>query len=744
MVKRIYSILLAFTFLLSLFSMMPFSADAKAMEEVERIEAEKADTAETVEAEELIADTAESAQAENLIVEAVEEAAIPSEAVFSQKAETAELFAAEPKSLRLEPPTNTTIIQGSVPDVSGLKVYAVYPDETETEVTDYTLTGINSSQLGQQMVIVSWQGLMNYFSVTVEKAPEEDYIAGFFLFSKPKREYFQGEPLDLTGMKLYVYHHLSPVTQVGPDECVVTGYNPNQIGIQTLTVSYGGKSSEFLVIVKPNGDDPVPENMPNLMAPRISIESVPGGKDVSFSRQNNNDSEVISQLIKDGNTSVTSSSRVEVYYTQDDSVPVPGSDGTLKYTGSKIHLEETKTIKAMAVLLDQDGTVVEKSSVVSGRVSVSQVETPRPANPHHKNNQGPNGGMTELEPGTLVSLLCDTSGASIYYWIEGHVGSAEDSRYGSSIYIDSDYADKNGEMVICAYAAKDGYQNSQRMRLRYRVPKQEPPAAEIVNVSMGSVRSRAGENLSASLSITTEASSHVTGFTITVSYDRRTVEFLSISPVKTGGSDSDDVIPAGQLFAAPDAANGIVRIMCGDVEADGGEMCTLNFRAFDSSEDQELPLTVDAEKVSTDSGRPVEKETYPGSIQLEGSVNSQLTASVLFNRNESETDGETSQSAQATASITVDEESAKEYVDSVLKESADNPALTVTATAFVAFYGEDGNMLSLESWEIDLSDLMYLIFERTMAMPDNASEMKTMVFSESLVAIMAADELEEL
>ena len=653
----------------------------------------------------------------------------PAEAAENKPAgtsgEEAALLEAEPVRLRIVPPANPTVIQGTALDISGLEVYVVYSDASERSVTDYTLTGVNSSALGEQTVTVQYGELTGTFSVSVESKPEEDYIAGFFLLSKPKREYIQGEPLDLTGMRLMVYHHISPTELVGPENCVVTGFNTNQIGVQTLTVSYGGKSSEFLVVVKPGDGSAPPEDTPNLMAPRMSIESVLGGKIVNFSRDNNNDSSYGGQAA--------------IYYTLDGSVPEPGAEGTTQYTRGGILIEETTTVKAVAALLTEKGTVKETSTVITGRVSVSQVETPTPANPNHRNNQGPGGGMTELEPGTLVSLLCNTSGASIYYWIEGQMGSEEDSRYGGSVYIDNAYADESGELTLCAYATKDGCRNSRVMRLHYRVPVVEPPKTESVNVSVGTVHSRAGENSSASLSITTEASSSVTGFSITVSYDRRSVEFVSVSP-----TEGEDGISASQLFSAPDVQNGTVRILCSGITAAGGEMCMLNFRVFDATEDQEISLNVDAAQVSTGSGRPVEEQTYGGAIILAGSHNSQLTASVTFsdeNNSDVSNAGELADSARTTASITVDEESARAYVDTVMRENENNPTLTVTANAFVAFYGDDGRMLALESWEIDLSDLAYLLFERMMSMPDETSDIKTMVLSETLTPIMAADEL---
>ena len=666
------------------------------------------------------------------------------EALSEEPRDDAELFAAgEPVSLRVEtPPDGMSVEKDATLDRDGLKVYAVY-ESGEEEVTDYALSALDTSQLGEKEVAVMYGGLTERFSVTVA---DRDYLAGIWiLYPKPKRNYTQGEPLDITGLRIRAQYHLGSWEDIDGSQCAVTGYNPNQLGIQTITVSYKGKYSEYLVKVLPNPnpapvpDQPEPGNVviPNLPAPRINVETMKGGKKVTFTRETSEDGQFY--LTYPGE-------RAKIYYTLDGSAPAVGAEGTFEYDETKpLEIKESAIVKAVVIFGN------ETSSVVSGRISVPQVEAPIPANPNHW--LGPNGEAAQLASGTLVSLLCDTAGASIYYWFERQAdASAENSRYGSSVYVDDTYADGAGEVTLYAYAAKDGYKNSDLIALSYRLPKTEPPPAETVYISAGTVRSRAGDAVSTPLSITTEESSYVTSFTITIRYDQQNFQFDSISPAETGGPNSAQVIPAGELFAAPDPRQGTVRIMYNGEAVSGGEMCELNFRALDSAEDQPYLLSVDADsaRVSTNSGRPVEQKTEDGKIILEGSHNSQLTAAVLFsaaddsvatNVADLDTDDSGSGSSSVTASIALDQESVQAYTENLTRENDGNELLTVTANAFIAFYGDDGHMLSLEAWEIDLSNLDLLLVDRLMQMPDGTLEIKTMVLSEVLTPIMTAQEL---
>lgn len=66
-------------------------------------------------------------------------------------------------------PDKTVYLEGEKLDSTGLEVTAYYDNGTAEVIEGYTLSGFDSSRLGQQTVTVSYQGFTASFSVTVEQ-----------------------------------------------------------------------------------------------------------------------------------------------------------------------------------------------------------------------------------------------------------------------------------------------------------------------------------------------------------------------------------------------------------------------------------------------------------------------------------------------------------------------------------------------------------------------------------------------
>ncbi len=88
---------------------------------------------------------------------------------------------------------------------------------------------------------------------------------GLYLLKQPsKTNYLFGEPLDFTGLELVYMDSDLIVNNVLLDDCVISGYNPNMLGEQTVNIIYLGQIVSFTVLVLevfyPESDHPYANN----------------------------------------------------------------------------------------------------------------------------------------------------------------------------------------------------------------------------------------------------------------------------------------------------------------------------------------------------------------------------------------------------------------------------------------------------------------------------------------------------
>ncbi|MBO5869335.1 MAG: bacterial Ig-like domain-containing protein, partial [Clostridia bacterium] len=147
-------------------------------------------------------------------------------------------------------PNKTQYALGDEFDTTGLIVRVKYNDGTYKTVTDYTISGFDSSIEGTQNIIVKWTSPTgNTYSktLTVEvfdmSAPQEIYIASL----PNKIIYNLRESLDLTGLVVMgIYRDGS---EVEITDYTVSGYNALVVGKQTITIKYNDLTTTFDVLV---------------------------------------------------------------------------------------------------------------------------------------------------------------------------------------------------------------------------------------------------------------------------------------------------------------------------------------------------------------------------------------------------------------------------------------------------------------------------------------------------------------
>ena len=117
-------------------------------------------------------------------------------------------------------------------------------DNTQTINLDSSMiSGYDPTVLGPQTVTVSYDGFTATFPVTVN-----DPVLSIAMENLPKQNYNYGESLDVTGGSILVTRG-SGITSEPLTESMVSGYDPNTIGVQTLTVTFGGQTTSYDVTV---------------------------------------------------------------------------------------------------------------------------------------------------------------------------------------------------------------------------------------------------------------------------------------------------------------------------------------------------------------------------------------------------------------------------------------------------------------------------------------------------------------
>ena len=141
------------------------------------------------------------------------------------------------------PPDKTSYIEGEPFNPAGMIVTAYYDNGTSETVTDFTLSGYDSTP-GAKTITVTYGGKTTSFEVTVT-AKSLTYIA---VTKQPdKTTYLEGDAFDRTGLEITAYY------DNGTSETVtaftLSGYD-SAPGAKTITVTYGGKTTSFEVTVR--------------------------------------------------------------------------------------------------------------------------------------------------------------------------------------------------------------------------------------------------------------------------------------------------------------------------------------------------------------------------------------------------------------------------------------------------------------------------------------------------------------
>lgn len=154
------------------------------------------------------------------------------------------------ESITVKTAPKTQYVEGQPFDLGGGELTATYNDGDTEDIpfsdAGVAASGYDPSTLGEQTIDVTYAGKTAQYTVTVI-AKAEEMIE---LISAPdKKTYIQGEALDLTGGKIRIYYNDGDQKEQSIVASMVSGYQAGVAGPQTVTVTVGGKQTEFSVTV---------------------------------------------------------------------------------------------------------------------------------------------------------------------------------------------------------------------------------------------------------------------------------------------------------------------------------------------------------------------------------------------------------------------------------------------------------------------------------------------------------------
>lgn len=142
-------------------------------------------------------------------------------------------------------PAKTEYKEGMAFQQNGLAVNAIYSDGSEVSVTGFKVSGYDKNTLGTQTLTVTYSVFTAAFTVKVSQKS----LTKITVAKKPsKTGYIEGQALNTSGLSIKAHYDNNTSTTI--TEYKVSGYDPNKIGTQTVTVTYNGKTATFQVTVR--------------------------------------------------------------------------------------------------------------------------------------------------------------------------------------------------------------------------------------------------------------------------------------------------------------------------------------------------------------------------------------------------------------------------------------------------------------------------------------------------------------
>ena len=158
-------------------------------------------------------------------------------------------------------PDKVEYIRGQKLDPDGARIKVTYNDgDTKLiDVTEKMCSGFDSSSLGQKTVTITYENKTVSFTVNVV----ERILTLITTDGAIKTEYIEGQPLDISNLKVIALYNDGTSEVIDASMDMISGYDANVIGKQTITVTYKGKTTTFEINVKAKSVTKIEVTSPN-------------------------------------------------------------------------------------------------------------------------------------------------------------------------------------------------------------------------------------------------------------------------------------------------------------------------------------------------------------------------------------------------------------------------------------------------------------------------------------------------
>lgn len=149
-------------------------------------------------------------------------------------------------------PETTVYTEGDTFDTKGMVISALWSDDSETTVTDYTYAPSGPLQTSDKEIVITWSQKTCKVSITVNPKPQEQEhtLTDIEITHQPEKvNYTEGDTFDRAGMVVTAYYTDGKNETV--DDYTVSPDRPLTPDDTKITVSYYGKSKTVDIVVTP-------------------------------------------------------------------------------------------------------------------------------------------------------------------------------------------------------------------------------------------------------------------------------------------------------------------------------------------------------------------------------------------------------------------------------------------------------------------------------------------------------------